>query len=41
MFALDAASRAVLAATAFAAFGAAFVTTPIVARGEAGIATRA
>jgi len=38
MFALDAASRAVLAATAFAAFGAAFVTTPIVARGEAGVA---
>ena len=37
MFALDAASRAVLAATAFAAFGAAFVTTPLVARGEAGI----
>ncbi|HYW53375.1 MAG TPA: hypothetical protein VE826_05365 [Dongiaceae bacterium] len=38
MFALDAASRAVLAATAFAAFGAAFVTTPLVARGDAGIA---
>jgi hypothetical protein len=35
MFALDAASRAVLAAGAFAAFGAAFVTTPMVARGEA------
>ncbi|HWT06909.1 MAG TPA: hypothetical protein VN224_14190 [Xanthomonadales bacterium] len=37
MFALDAASRTVLAAAAFAAFGAAFVTTPIVARGEAGV----
>jgi hypothetical protein len=36
MFALDAVSRAVLAAGAFAAFGAAFVTTPMVARGEAG-----
>jgi hypothetical protein len=36
MFALDAASRAALAAAAFAAFGAAFVTTPIVARGDAG-----
>ena len=38
MLALDTASRALLAATAFAAFGAAFVTTPIVARGEAGTA---
>ena len=37
MFALDAASRVVLGAAAFAAFGAAFVTTPFVARGEAGI----
>jgi hypothetical protein len=36
MFALDTASRALLAAAAFVAFGAAFVTTPIVARGEAG-----
>ena len=36
MFALDAASRALLAAAAFVAFGAAFVTTPVVARGEAG-----
>lgn len=36
MFALDAASRALLAAAAFAMFGAAFVTTPLVARGEAG-----
>jgi hypothetical protein len=35
MFALDAASRTALAAAAFAAFGAAFVTTPIVARGAA------
>lgn len=39
MFALDAASRAALAAIAFAAFGAAFVTTPIVARGDAGVIT--
>jgi hypothetical protein len=39
MFALDAASRALLAAAAFAAFGAAFITTPIVARGEAGVDT--
>jgi hypothetical protein len=37
MFALDAASRTVVAATAFAAFGAAFVTTPFVARGEGGV----
>lgn len=37
MFALDAASRALLAAAAFVTFGAAFVTTPIVARGEAGV----
>jgi hypothetical protein len=36
MFALHAGSRALLAAAAFAAFGAAFVTTPIVARGEPG-----
>jgi hypothetical protein len=36
MFALDAASRALLAAAAFVTFGAAFVTTPLVARGEAG-----
>jgi len=36
MFALDAASRALLAAAAFATFGAAFVATPIVARGEGG-----
>ena len=39
MFALDAASRALLAAAAFVTFGAAFVTTPIVARGEAGVHT--
>ncbi len=37
MFALDAASRAALAAFAFAAFGAAFVTTPIVARSDGGV----
>jgi hypothetical protein len=37
MFALDAGSRTALAAAAFAAFGAAFVTTPIVARGDAGV----
>ena len=37
MFALDAASRTVLAAAAFAAFGAAFVTTPMTARGDAGL----
>jgi hypothetical protein len=37
MFALDAVSRTVLAAAAFAAFGAAFVATPIVARGDAGV----
>lgn len=36
MFALHAASRTLLAAAAFASFGAAFVTTPIVARGDAG-----
>ena len=36
MFALDAASRAALAAAAFAAFGAAFVTTPMTARGDSG-----
>lgn len=36
MFALDRSSRALLAALAFGAFGAAFVTTPIVARGAAG-----
>jgi hypothetical protein len=37
MFALDAGSRTALAAAAFAAFGAAFVTTPIVARGDAAV----
>jgi hypothetical protein len=37
MFALDAGSRTALAAAAFTAFGAAFVTTPIVARGDAGV----
>ena len=37
MFTLDAVSRAALAATAFAAFAAAFVTTPMSARGDAGI----
>jgi hypothetical protein len=37
MFALDAGSRTALAAAAFAAFGAAFVTTPMTARGDAGI----
>ena len=37
MFALDTASRRALAAAAFAAFGAAFVTTPIVARGDAAV----
>ena len=37
MFTLDAVSRAVLAAAALAAFGAAFVTTPMTARGDAGI----
>jgi hypothetical protein len=35
MFALDAVSRTALAAAAFAAFGAAFVTTPMTARGDA------
>ncbi|HEV2737770.1 MAG TPA: hypothetical protein VGU66_04230 [Candidatus Elarobacter sp.] len=35
MFELDAASRALLAAAAFTAFGTAFVTTPIVARSDA------
>ena len=35
MFVLDRANRALLAAGAFAAFGAAFVTTPIIARGAA------
>ncbi|MEA2784509.1 MAG: hypothetical protein QOF71_613 [Candidatus Eremiobacteraeota bacterium] len=39
MFALDAVSRAALAAMAFAAFGAAFVTTPMTARGDAGVFT--
>jgi len=33
MLALDTASRTLLAAAAFAAFGGAFVTTPVVARG--------
>lgn len=37
MFALDTASRTLLAAAAFAAFGGAFVTTPMVARGDAGV----
>ena len=37
MFALDAASRTLLATCAFAAFGGAFVTAPMVARGEPGI----
>lgn len=41
MFALHAASRTLLAAGAFAAFGAAFVTSPIVARGAAGAVTDA
>ena len=41
MFALDTASRAALAAAAFAAFGAAFVTTPMMARGDAGVAIAA
>ena len=41
MFALDTVSRAVLAATAFAAFAAAFVTTPMTARGDAGAFTGA
>ncbi|HEY0381349.1 MAG TPA: hypothetical protein VGC72_04055 [Candidatus Elarobacter sp.] len=36
MFALDAVSRSLFACAAFVAFGAAFVTTPIVARGEPG-----
>lgn len=35
MFALDRASRTALAASAFVSFGAAFVTTPTVARGDA------
>ncbi len=37
MLALHAASRTLLAAAAFASFGAAFVTTPMVARGDAGV----
>ena len=37
MFTLDAVSRAALAAAALAAFGAAFVTTPMTARGDAGV----
>jgi hypothetical protein len=37
MFALHAASRTLLAAAAFTAFGGAFVTTPLVARGDAGV----
>ena len=37
MFALDAASRTLLATAAFGAFGAAFVSTPLVARSEAGV----